>query len=462
MESKVYEVALMGNETYLHELLEKDASILDRCAEVGVEGNPLHIAALYGHTCFAREILSRKPEFASQLNSKGYLPLHLASAKGNIEMVKDLLQVDPETCLVRDPEGSIPLHSAVIKGRVEILEELVRAKPVTTRVLTDGGESILHLCLKQKRNRFECIKKLVELVDVKERDEFVKLKDNDDNTLLHLSTAMRQSQIIEFLLAGETRVDVNALNVNGFTALDVLLDSSNKSGVDTRIKRRLRSAGAKRSKDINPKFPQYGCFGGNKRKKQLKKEDDRFKDAGNTLMVVAILIATVTYQSGLSPPGGVMQGEFEKTATDTGTLSVNSGVAVLGIKEKIAYSYFIICNTISFAASLAIILLLISGFPIRTRVSRITLVVLLWVAITSMLATYLEGVMITSSLAIKYTFIVNMRGTLLLSLGVMGVLLVGPFVRLVGRLLRKLGIIREKEECRPMDDRHVSPGPDVC
>ncbi|XP_077236566.1 uncharacterized protein LOC143878142 [Tasmannia lanceolata] len=144
---------------------------------------------------FAKEILSRKPEFSSQPNSKGYLPLHLASAKGNIELVKDLLQVYIEACLVRDLEGRIPLHTAAINGRVEVLEALVGAKPMTTWFLTNEGEPILHLCVKQENDDLKCIKKLVELVDAKEREEFLKMKDNDDNTLLHISTATKRIKV---------------------------------------------------------------------------------------------------------------------------------------------------------------------------------------------------------------------------------------------------------------------------
>ncbi|XP_077236563.1 uncharacterized protein LOC143878136 [Tasmannia lanceolata] len=181
---------------------------------------------------------------------------------------------------------------------------------------------------------------------------------------------MTKAEKIIKLLLRNTRVDVNALNVYGSTALDVLLESSDKSSVDARTKRRLRSAGGKRSKDINRKIAlALGCFGESKRKKQLKKEDDWLNDAGNTLMVVAILIATVTYQTGLSPPGGVWQGEFNNVTTISSNISDYnisnySGLAILGIKDKAAYSYFIIYNTMGFAASLSIILLLISGFPI--------------------------------------------------------------------------------------------------
>nr|DAD21031.1 TPA_asm: hypothetical protein HUJ06_022494 [Nelumbo nucifera] len=47
------------------------------------------------------------------------------------------------------------------------------------------------------------------------------------------------------------------------------------------------------------------------------------------------------------------------------------------------------CNTTSFAASLSIILLLVSGLPRRNRASMRLLMAALWVAITAMALTYL-------------------------------------------------------------------------
>ncbi|XP_077220774.1 uncharacterized protein LOC143854615 [Tasmannia lanceolata] len=460
MEREIYEAVLEGSVTSLHKLLEQDALILDRCGSLGVEGNPLHIAALHGHAHFAKEILNRKPEFVHELNSQGNTPLHLAVVKGNVQIVKDMLQVDPETCLVRDREGRIPLHTAAIKGRVEVLEALVRAKPVTTRVLTEGGESILHLCLKQKNDLFECLKKLIELVDVKERDEFVKMKDNDDNTLLHLSTANKQFQTIEFLL-DKTGVNVNAVNVDGFTALDVLLESSEESCGDGRIERKLRSAEAKRSKDTEENMLQFlgmVCSGGSKNKKQLKKEEASLNDARNTLILVAVLIATVTYTSGLTPPGGFWQGEFEnKTGTEYNeTATDHSGVAVLAIKNNKAYTHYIIFNSIGFVASLSIILLLISGFPIRRKRSRISLMVILWVAISSMVITYTVGVLSTCKWAIHQGMAPRKRTVTFVSLGLMGILLLGgPFAHLVAQWRRKLLLDRMRKKIGITKERKV-------
>ncbi|KAJ0091104.1 hypothetical protein Patl1_14550 [Pistacia atlantica] len=53
---------------------------------------------------------------------------------------------------------------------------------------------------------------------------------------------------------------------------------------------------------INMLHPQ-----GNRTEKSVEKKDDWLKEMSNALMVVASLIATVTFQAGLNPPGGVWQ-----------------------------------------------------------------------------------------------------------------------------------------------------------
>ena len=80
MDGKLYEAAITGNVSQLHELLREDENILDRLLFGGaVRENPLHIAAQYGHTNFVTEISNRKLEFARESNSQGRCPLHVAS-----------------------------------------------------------------------------------------------------------------------------------------------------------------------------------------------------------------------------------------------------------------------------------------------------------------------------------------------------------------------------------------------
>lgn len=158
-----------------------------------VNENPLHVAAQLGHFDFAKEILNLKPEYAHQLNSQGLTPLHIATEKGHVEVVKLLLEKDTSVCFMRDKRGWTPLHIAARKGGVEVLKELTLAKSTTAWILTDKGDPILHLCA--KNCQFEALKMLIELV---KEDEFVNMKDNDDNSILHLLAAESQAEVTPF------------------------------------------------------------------------------------------------------------------------------------------------------------------------------------------------------------------------------------------------------------------------
>lgn len=193
MDNRLYKAALAGSATSLLELLREDELILDRALVASVPDTPLHIAAILGHVDFAREILTRKREFAFELNSQGFSPLHLAAAKGYIDIVNELLETDPtgDICLVRDRDGRTPLHSASIKGHLTVLQKLLQAKPESGRIRTYQGETILHLSV--KHDRYEIVKWVLEWAD--DDDELVNMKDDDGNTALHISAAKNHIQV---------------------------------------------------------------------------------------------------------------------------------------------------------------------------------------------------------------------------------------------------------------------------
>ena len=99
----------------------------------------------------------------------------------------------------------------------------------------------------------------------------------------------------------------------------------------------------------------------------------------SALMVVTSLIATVSFELGITPPGGVWEDH---------SYQHQAGRSAIADKRPDEYGQFMILNTISFLASLSIILLLISGLPPRRRRWLWTLMVITWIAITTQTGTY--------------------------------------------------------------------------
>ncbi|XP_062022816.1 ankyrin repeat-containing protein BDA1-like [Rosa rugosa] len=391
MGNLLYEAALEGNLTTLTDLLNQDRLALDRFVVDSFSETPLHVAAMLGHLDFTKEILRRKPELAQELDLKRSSPLHLASAKGYLGIVRELLRVNPEMCHARDRDGRNPIHLAAMKGRVGVLRDLVREAPSAARATVDEGGTVFHLCV--KHNQLEAIKVLVEIMD--DYDQFVNAKDDYGMTILHLAVGDKQIETVRFLLM-YGRAEVNAVNANGFTELDILTQSR-RDVKDFDISECLRGAGALRTSPqrstnsnhimMNLLSHRTTEYTGANNTHNLSKtgQVERISKRRDALMVVASLIATMAFQSGLNPPGGLWQDDSPDH---------QAGQAIMAFKYPTQYSYYLSINTIGFIASLSIILLLITRFPFHHRFFMWLLTAIMNLAITSMAITYAESIFI--------------------------------------------------------------------
>lgn len=127
------------------------------------------------------------------------------------------------------------------------------------------------------------------------------------------------------------------------------------------------------------------------------------KKTREQLMVAATVIATMTFQSVISPPGGVWQEDTTKggyACPDYGFCE--AGTAVVGYVWSPDYLKFIFFNSASFFASLCVLLVLVSGFPLHNKFIVWVLAVLMIVAITCMLLTYMWALGLVSPNHIFY------------------------------------------------------------
>uniref|UniRef100_A0A5B7B198 PGG domain-containing protein n=2 Tax=Davidia involucrata TaxID=16924 RepID=A0A5B7B198_DAVIN len=223
----------------------------------------------------------------------------------------------------------------------------------------------------------------------------------------------------------------------------------------------LQAAGALSVKDLhlitNDRVPSKVCQitrrltsqQSSSKKPVLKhKHTDWLGRKRSALMVVASLIATVAFQAGLTPPGGIWQDDYEGDPNNPDDKSHTVGQSVMAYTQPKEYGVFMIFNTIAFLASLSIILLLVSGLPLKRRRWTWIQMVIMWIAITAQVATYFVALRHMSPSDNH-----NVQGMLrevteisvLTWLTLMAVVFIGNVVRMNLWILRKYGYIKEKE-----------------
>ncbi|CAI9770369.1 unnamed protein product [Fraxinus pennsylvanica] len=412
MDRRLIEAAQKGDVHQLLSLIEDDPFLMRAVAVSGAD-TPLHIACMAGNLQFVKEVSNMRPEFAKELNHEGFSPLHIAAANGDVQIVKELLKIDSNLCMVMGKERRIPLHYAVIKGRTQVIGELLSACEDSTREVTARGETSFHLAV--KNNQFEAFKSLVVYHKTHNKEDNLNQKDAQGDTILHLAVSRKQYEVIELMLdenfVTKTLLEVNSLNKRGLTPLDVLLSE----GGDCEIEEMLRLAGASGVQNMNSvqqamqsdnrnfatHEPSESEIGRDRPRKPSKKLQDYFKydkttdlpsKVRHTLLVIAVLIATATYQAVLSPPGGVWQDDFSPTSNTTNTSDTQSsppphtaGRAVMGTHKPVPYGLFLFFNSLGFFMSIHMISFLTSKFPLQLEL-QISLLALIITYDTCMVA----------------------------------------------------------------------------
>ncbi|KAK8608329.1 hypothetical protein V6N13_023755 [Hibiscus sabdariffa] len=332
METSVYEAAISGNVAAMDALLREDELILDRVSLTCFHETPLHIAIMRGHLHFAASLLFRRPRFSGEFDSLHCLPIHLAAIEGHAELVEQLLDINPSCCSVRDQDGRTPLHLAAMKERVDVMNVLIRRCPESIEEKLYRGETSLHLCV-----RFNQLEALILLVEASSEwnAAFVTVQDDAGNTILHLATFLKHLEIVRYLVSlSRIRSEINAVNRMGFTVLDLLehfpkdfksleienilmkavanrVEGPSNEIVGARTQRLLPNADRMKSETKAMKSSWFvrlhqAC------NKYLKHQGNWIEEMQGSLMLVATLTATISFQVAFSPPGGVWQQHYHK------------------------------------------------------------------------------------------------------------------------------------------------------
>ncbi|PNX92472.1 ankyrin repeat-containing protein [Trifolium pratense] len=297
-----------GNIDMLYAVIQVDSSILEIIDSNQFVETPLHISASRGHLRFAIEVMNLKPSFALKLNQQGFSPVHLAMQTDQKRMVSRLVDINKDLVRVKGREGITPLHFASQIGEIELLAKFLFACPDSIEDVTASGETALHIAL--KNNNYEALHLLVDFLTTNIKKgareleyKILNYKDDADNTILHISALNNEAQALRLLL--KTRINLNAKNLESKTALDIATTLENKSI--------LISAGSK----PGPQVMVAPTLAYKLRPKTTivrkvliyirRIERDISEEQRNTWLIIATLVATATYQSALTPVGGVYQ-----------------------------------------------------------------------------------------------------------------------------------------------------------
>lgn len=182
------------------------------------------------------------------------------------------------------------------------------------------------------------------------------------------------------------KVKRNEKNLRGLTAYDVAEEFPSQE--NNEIRSLLHNVGARRAESL-PEFDTLSQFLSSKEgiiERLLRAficvEKELTLGMRNVLLVVAVLIATATYQGVLSPPGGVWQGEgiisppsikSTNLLGDTASTNISPSAATshhyknpvgkVVMSSKSSFTQFMTANTIAFVLSTGVILLVLHGRP---------------------------------------------------------------------------------------------------
>ncbi|KAJ4957720.1 hypothetical protein NE237_024831 [Protea cynaroides] len=268
----------------------------------------LYEAALEGNVIALLELLQEDALVLDRIVASVETPLHIAAMLGHVSFAKDILNRKPEFAGEFNFQRCSPLHLASVKGHIQIVKLLLSLNPSVCLVRDCNGRTPLHLAAMKHQ-----VEILNELARVK--PEACWIQDDRKQTILHICITHNNFEAVKLLvnsmlkfLLDCTKIEVNTLNTYSFTALDVLLQSS---------------------RDL--------------------KDMDRKKH--NTIMVVASLIATMTFQTGVNPPGGLWQ-EDAKKLDSHGNPEHYVGTSIMSTENSFQYDRFLVFNTVVYVTTI--------------------------------------------------------------------------------------------------------------
>ncbi|GLJ28046.1 hypothetical protein SUGI_0550730 [Cryptomeria japonica] len=263
--------------------------------------------------------------------------LHVAVLGGNLEIVEIMLNSPAwnNDLMTREDEcGWCAIHVAAMKGSWDIIDVFMSRWPDCIEIRSSDHKSVLHFAVEY--NQFEIVRNLILNKSPKNCAQLVSRdRDRFQNTTLHLAAKNGvDPQLVEYLVSF-AGVYLKALNNEDMSALHIASTAAKDNPNCAIIQQILESAGATRL-IFKPKSNTISDPSN-----ESKQGGD--KDIVNTHMVVASLIATVTFAAMFQIPGGIED--------DRG--SIHYGAAKMAFRKL--FRFLIFSDTAAFTTSFTVV-----------------------------------------------------------------------------------------------------------
>ncbi|KAF3950582.1 hypothetical protein CMV_023687 [Castanea mollissima] len=353
-----------GNIEILGHLLKapyKNSGLIERPRKE----SPVHAAIFMERQDMLEKIFKKNEQLFHIRDERGKTPLHYAASKGYIDGVRFLLTKFKQHAFERSKNGDFPIHAACKRGHTKVVKEFLQQQWLyPTELLNKKSQNILHVAAENGNNNV--VKAILSDSKLK---ELINAVDKNGNTALHLASLHLHTNVL-CSLTWRKGADLKRRNKEGLTARDIA------SRIQNNLKFRqdltlwvLSSAGAPKSEK-----GRKISFKGKREPPKL----EQIQNLINVILVIAVLVATVTFSAALTVPGG-----FNRS--DAG--------------HRMAFQVFIICDSIAMYFSMAVAFLVIWAL-IASDMERFTInyaLSLLIVAIFTMSMAFIAVVYIALS-----------------------------------------------------------------
>ncbi|GMY20684.1 ankyrin repeat-containing protein At5g02620 [Fagus crenata] len=326
-------------------------------SHVGPNGiTALHAAVYYSKSYYQIQklmeiLLEKKPNIIRERDNLGWTPLHYAAYFRSAELVRLFLKHDSFVAYVLDNDGESALHIAAYYGEINSIEEMRQSCPDICDLTNHKGQTALHLAILGGHENV--VKYILKTPGLK---CLTNEPDKDGNTPLHMSIICKDYRIMH-MLARDERVDIGATNKENVTAYDIFYGSNERKWgfgaerVCYLLKGYMGIQGVQQwISTSNLKQPPVDARSSSslntKGMDNAEKPDFEKRNTLETNLLVAMLVATVTFAAAFTMPGG-----YKSDGPDQGLANLTA---------KVAFKAFVIFDTIAFLFSVMSVYLQLS------------------------------------------------------------------------------------------------------